>query len=361
MTAYAPGTMLLQWHITERCNLRCGHCYQDALPPPDPIWEQLLSSLEQFKTFITQCRSLRRGGRFRAHLTVTGGEPFMREDFMPLLERLTAERHFFSLAILTNGTLLTPALVQRLGALQPGFVQVSIDGSRETHDRIRGEGSYAGAVAGLRLLVKQQIPTHIAFTADRGNFRDFPAVAKLGQSLGVTRVWADRTVPCGRAGRTDRLMSPEETREFFGLMQKETAGGWLKKSRVVMQRSLQFMVSGGRPYRCSAGDTLVTVLTNGDVCPCRRMPLVAGNIFSDTLASVYATSRLFQALRDRERRSRGCESCFYSRTCGGGARCLASAVYGDPFYADPGCWLADQGRALFTAREVIDGAVTGIA
>ena len=149
---HIPESMLIQWHVTERCNLNCSHCYQDAPSAADPSWEELMSILEQFKTFIANCRDSSVGRPFRAHVTVTGGEPFLREDFMILLERLAGEPRLFSFAILTNGTLLTPALVRSMRMLRPSFVQVSIDGAKETHDRIRGAMSYERAVAGLRLL-----------------------------------------------------------------------------------------------------------------------------------------------------------------------------------------------------------------
>lgn len=340
-SAHIPMHMLLQWHITDRCNLFCSHCYQDVHPSPEPSYDELLLILAQFKEFIHTCRERSGGRRFKAHITVTGGEPFVREDFVALLERLAADSRLFSFAILTNGTLLTPAVVRSLKRLKPGFVQVSIDGARKTHDRIRGAGSYEQAVEGLKLLVRERIPTHFSFTAHRDNFQDFPHVARLGSQLGVARVWSDRMVPCGRGSvHDDKLLSPDETREFLRLMQKEQRRGWLRKSRVTLQRSLQFIVSGGQPYRCAAGDTLVTVLPNSDVCPCRRMPLVVGNLFKKNLTEIYDSSELFRKLRDRTRIARGCEGCFYSRTCNGGSRCLASAVHGDPFRADPGCWLA---------------------
>lgn len=338
---HVPESMLLQWHITERCNLRCDHCYQEDITPPDPSWDELLSVLEQLKSFIRYCHEKRGGTRFRAHVTVTGGEPFVRDDFMSLLELMAAERKLFSFAVLTNGTMITPSIVKTLRLLKPGFVQISIDGTQETHDRIRGAGSYKQAVEGLKLLVDGLIPTHISFTAHNDNFREFPHVAQLGRRLGVDRVWADRMVPCGRGSEGEyKLLTPDETVEFFGLMKKEHKRGWFRRSPVSLHRSLQFTAGSGRPYRCTAGDTLVTVLPNGDVCPCRRMPLVVGNLFRERLEHIYATSSLFRDLRDRDRISRGCEGCFYARTCSGGSRCLACAVHGDPFHADPGCWLA---------------------
>jgi radical SAM protein with 4Fe4S-binding SPASM domain len=300
--------------------------------------------LGQFKAFISRCRGMTGSERFRAHITVTGGEPFLREDFFGLLERFADEKEVYSFAILTNGTMITPDIARRLLSLKPGFVQVSIDGSRETHDRIRGAGSYDLAVRGVKQLVRRGIPTHISFTAHRGNFRDFPDVARLGRRLGVDRVWSDRMVPCGRgASQDDSVLNPDETREFIAIMQKEQDRSWLKRSPVALIRSLQFTATGIRPYRCTAGDTLVAVMPNGDVCPCLRMPLVAGNLYSERLEDIYYGSELFRSLRDRERVAEGCTGCFYSQTCNGGSRCLAAAVYGDPFRPDPGCWLAGHG------------------
>ena len=96
-------------------------------------------------------------------------------------------------------------------------------------------------------------------------------------------------------------------------------------------------------YRCSAGDTLVTVMPDGDVYPCRRLPVKVGNIRETRLRDLYLGSRLMRDLRDRDRVAEGCEGCHFARICGGGSRCLSHAVNGDPFRADPGCWLAFNG------------------
>ncbi|MEA3325633.1 MAG: SPASM domain-containing protein, partial [Euryarchaeota archaeon] len=75
---------------------------------------------------------------------------------------------------------------------------------------------------------------------------------------------------------------------------------------------------------------------NGDLYPCRRMPIRAGNLLETPLIELYYESDLFCALRKRI--SEGCEGCFYSGLCRGGLRCLSYALTGDPFTTDPGCW-----------------------
>jgi len=106
-----------------------------------------------------------------------------------------------------------------------------------------------------------------------------------------------------------------------------------------MHRALQFLVGNGKPYHCTAGDTLLTVQPNGDLYPCRRMPIRVGNLLETSLLELYDNSTLLRQLRHPEQISDGCQDCFYAKLCRGGLKCLSYAVTGDPLKADPGCWL----------------------
>jgi radical SAM protein with 4Fe4S-binding SPASM domain len=275
---------------------------------------------------------------------VTGGEPFVRSDFLDLLDVFHGYRREFSFAVLTNGSLVNLELARRLRALKPAFVQVSIEGSPATHDKIRGPGNFDRTVNSLKLLTKHRICSLVSFTAHRGNFREFPFVAKLGRRLGVSRVWADRLIPCGGgASLRDQLLTPRETREFFQIMsaeRKKMARRWFCRTEVAMHRALQFLVAGTTPYYCTAGDSLITVQPNGDLLPCRRMPIRVGNLLQTPLDKLYYESDVFQELRKRDRVSNGCRECLHNTRCRGGLKCLSYAVAADPFAADPGCWLA---------------------
>jgi radical SAM protein with 4Fe4S-binding SPASM domain len=138
-------------------------------------------------------------------------------------------------------------------------------------------------------------------------------------------------------------LTPEESRELFRLMgaaREEALSHWFGRTKVSMGRALQFL-EGGRHYQCKAGQNLLTVLSNGDLCPCRRMPIRVGNVTEESLSRLYFESPVLLSLRDRSRVASGCGACPFEPQCRGGLRCLAYAVTGDPFRADPGCWLAD--------------------
>ena len=113
------------------------------------------------------------------------------------------------------------------------------------------------------------------------------------------------------------------------------------RTEIAMNRALQFQGRQGQPYHCTAGDTLITVLPNGDVYPCRRMPICVGNLLETPLEALYQCD-LFSALRNRTKVCKGCKSCLYAHLCGGGLHCLAYAVTGSIFHADPGCWQASE-------------------
>jgi radical SAM protein with 4Fe4S-binding SPASM domain len=344
---YRPRALLLQWHLTERCNLRCAHCYQEGgAANAEAGFSDWLAMLDQYLSLIQT-------GSARGHITLTGGEPLAHRDLARLMEHLTTiRRPQISLAILTNGTLIDATLARQLWSWHLSFVQVSLDGNRATHDSLRGSGAFDRAMRGLEHLVKAKVTTMVSFTAQRGNFRQFPTVARLARELGVNRVWADRLIPQGSgAGLGDQSLTAEETHEFINLMAAVRAApaspGCGRRAQprteIAMNRALQFHC-GGMPYHCTAGDTLVTVMPNGDLYPCRRMPIRAGNLLETPFSQLYDCG-LFATLRDRTCVSAGCENCLYAHLCGGGLRCLAFATTGEPFNADPGCWLANRSAA----------------
>jgi radical SAM protein with 4Fe4S-binding SPASM domain len=336
---YRPPRLLLQWHLTDRCNLRCAHCYQDDYRDHGGGMAGWLPILEQFRAFLTHASP-----RIKGHITLTGGEPFAHPEFAALLEHIAVLRDEFTFAILCNGTLIDDAMARRLASWAPRFVQVSIEGTPATHDALRGKGNHAAVVAGVKRLVAAGVRTMLAFTAHRDNFREFPEVAKLGRRLKVTRVWADRLIPQGQGGALHGL-SVDETREFVELMRQTKLQTESKLARVLgkgteiaLHRALQFL-AGGPAYRCTAGDTLITVMPDGTLYPCRRLPIAAGNLHQTPLATLY-DGALFRQLRDPAVVASGCEKCTYERLCRGGLRCLSYATEKSFTVADPGCWLA---------------------
>ena len=326
MEAVQNGSFTLQWHITHRCNLRCAHCYQEDYTAFSDR-AALCAVLEQYEAMLQACR-------FGGHINITGGEPLLHPDLFWLLEE--ARRRHMTTAVLTNGTRLGLQEARRLRALGVQYVQISLDGTPKTHDAIRGRGSFDEAVRGVEALQSQGIYTSISFTAQRHNMGELKALAGLCERFGVERLWFDRVViPAGEDSEHLSLT----TKEFQGLCR--TAARLNRRGKVFCGRALQFLPCQEKLiYRCSAGTSLLALLADGTVMPCRRLPLIAGNICESDLLTIYRDSPVLRELR-RQNVPEGCRTCAYADLCGGGAKCITYAQTGRYDLPDPNCTLAD--------------------
>jgi len=134
-----PRRFTLQWHITERCNWHCKHCYRNEDYIKDELsTEQLFDILEQY-IFLIKKYNFPRGYN---NINVAGGEPFIRKDFFEFVERLGRHSDLFSWGLLSNGSFLTKDVVKKLKRINIRSYQVSIEGTEKNNDEIRGEGTF---------------------------------------------------------------------------------------------------------------------------------------------------------------------------------------------------------------------------
>jgi len=137
-----------QWHITERCNKRCLHCYQDA------HFTKELSLGNLHKVLAIMESTLSKWDRVGS-ISFTGGEPFIRQtDLFALLGEVDQIPKFSFYDILTNGSLITDDIVTLLKQAQKlRRIQISLEGSTPgVNDHIRGQGSFAEIISAIRKL-----------------------------------------------------------------------------------------------------------------------------------------------------------------------------------------------------------------
>ena len=131
------------------CNLTCHHCFISCGPTNRSF--DLIALEDVVRTLDTS-----RGLGVKEYY-FTGGEPFIHPDMVEILERTLA---LGPATVLTNGTLLKSEAIARLERAEAASIyslefRVSIDGySPETNDPIRGKGTFARAMAGMRLLLE---------------------------------------------------------------------------------------------------------------------------------------------------------------------------------------------------------------
>ncbi len=316
---------ILQWHLSENCNLKCLHCYQESHIPIQLEFEKLKNIYNQYKDLL---KSL----DMKGHINITGGEPLCNPHLFDVLDLIKEDSDLITFSILTNGTLITKGIAEKIKSYNPYYVQVSLEGGRRMNDFIRGKGTYKKIAEGITNLRKQGIFTSISFTASSLNYKEFPKVVKYAKKYDVNNVWSDRYIPLGESADRNLVLNHKQCGKYLKIMKKQR-----EKSKIVsMNRALQFQEINGFAYGCNAGDKLLTVMENGDLVPCRRMPIRIGNLFEENMIDLYNNSEILNKLREKTV-PEDCNKCQFSDSCNGGLKCLNYALYGDWKCKDIGC------------------------
>ncbi len=161
--------------LTVYCNLKCKMC---------SVWELREHGVEHdlAKKLLRQAREL------GAHtFTPCGAESFMRKDFLDLVEYAHA-LGYRTQDIVTNGTMITDAHLDRLAACPSVYLHISIDGPRDVHDDLRGEGNYDKSVETARECVRRGIRVGLSGVLMRETLHLAPHLLELAASLGIREV-----------------------------------------------------------------------------------------------------------------------------------------------------------------------------
>jgi len=347
MSLSRPYDFLIQWHLTERCNLKCKHCYQEGRKLQELSREQIFAVIDEIAEMLQAWRQ-NYDLEFQPSFNVTGGEPFLRPDFFVILEQMTGIG--FEIYVLSNGTIITAERARRLKELQVNGVQVSLEGPREIHDAIRGPGSFAASLQGIRTLMATGLQVSLNATLSRvnaGYFRDLVVVAR---SLGVPRLGFSRLVPSGQ-GRTmlDQMLSTAQVKELYEEVLSLKVDGLTITTGDPMAAQMRVPAPveiDPEPFPCggcSAGVAGLTILADGAVVPCRRLHLPLGKVGRDSLREIWATAPILEALRDKSRYAGKCGACAHWADCRG-CRAIAyeyarSQGHPDFLAPDPQCFI----------------------
>ena len=332
----------LQWHITNRCDQRCSHCYiwrgKEAKNPysGELNLEQGHSVVAKFLTFCTIFE-------VDPLIAITGGDPLLCPWFFELLDYIHQMQIPF--IILGNPFHLNRKICEKLKILGCRGYQMSLDGLREIHDSIRNkEGSFNATLSAIKVLQNLGIKTMIMSTVSCRNVLEIPKLAKLAVELGVDVYDFGRYCPPQNA--IDECLSPHEYRDFLGhvwevlkkladhstkfplkdhlwrLYLYEIGVFQIQKSDVVLQG-------------CNCGIRHLAILADGTAYACRRFESHVGNVLKQSFQEIFLGGALS---RYREIKNlKGCNNCDLLNYCRG-CHAVSYGVYGDFFEKDPQCW-----------------------
>ncbi|HTZ17690.1 MAG TPA: radical SAM protein [Dissulfurispiraceae bacterium] len=288
-SAPAPSLRYLEFQITDKCNLKCRHCYVGESRNREMSISKCKAVLDEFEAM----QGLR--------LLITGGEPLMHSHF-PELNRLLP-KYGFRKILFSNGLLLNQKYIAELHVDE---LQISIDGMEHGHDAVRGKGTFRKAVKAVGEVIDAGMQVSVATMVHRENLSEFDEMEGLFRGLGIREWTVD--VPCVEGNLKDNSslwVDPEIGGRFF----KYGYGGGLH--------------GGERGFGC--GLHLAAVLAGGEICKCAFYhDRPDGNVMEGLAAA-------WERIRPVDLKALDCTrvSCAVLDECRGGCRFRAAAVSGD--------------------------------
>jgi 12,18-didecarboxysiroheme deacetylase len=346
------------WNMTKRCNLKCVHCYAQAVDPEgvDDI------STEQAKTMIDDLAA------YGAPVMLfSGGEPLVRKDLVELAKHATSRG--MRAVISTNGTLITKEKAKELKEVGLSYVGISLDGGEEIHDKFRKvPGSFKKALEGVANCQAEGLKVGLRFTINKRNQYEVPKLFDIIREREVPRICFYHLVYSGRGSelikedldhaetRAVVNLIMDKTRELFDKgMPKEVltvdnhADGPLVYYRLLKEdpkRAAEVMEllqmnegnSTGRGIGCISWDGKV----HADQFWRQH---VFGNVLERPFSQIWddPNIELLHKLKDKKPYVKGrCATCRFLNICGGNFRARAEAYYGDVWAQDPACYLTEE-------------------
>lgn len=329
----------IQWHITNLCNLRCQHCYQDDFSKKSDLdW----AGLE--KVCDNLLHTIREWGK-TACIHLTGGEPLLKPDLLPLLTHLDRHSMVEELGIITNGLTIDQEIMRRLsGFSKLKKIKISLDGGdAETNDSIRQKGAFDKVMQNLPLIKEgERFEILFMLTAMKRNFRSLPFLFELCRDIDIDGLIIERFIPLGRGRKVmDEVLSKEEWKKMVGMLADFISAE--EENSFLPYQAFQISFSGGEPELlgapCVIGVDGLCVMPEGNVFPCRRFPVSIGNLLETPLKQIWEKSEILEKLRKKESLKGKCGRCGM-KGCRG-CRSLALALTGDFLEEDPHCSYQD--------------------
>lgn len=299
----------LHLHLTNRCNLRCPHCYMKS----GNFFEKELS-FDEIKKLCTDFKSV--GG---THLSLTGGEPTVRNDFEDIL--VYACDIGLKVSIFSNGCLWDNEKIKRINKDNLEGVQISVDGyDEESNSVVRGKGSFEKAIKTIDLFVQNGIKVKIAVTPDyeflKNHKEDYVLFAKnllekYGKKVEINYSYY---LMEGRELSYEKVLSRKS--EYYSLIDdivKQLYENIEEDSFIENIRENKIFDS------CGYGG--LNVMANGDYYFCDRIPDVSkiGNVLDEPFDIIFLKMKKAEEAGKVDN-FKPCGDCELKYICGGGCR-----------------------------------------
>lgn len=281
----------VHWRITDKCNLRCKHCYLGEKTNIELQDSELLKIADDISNSGIM------------EVTLTGGEPFSVKILGSIVQKFISRNILVN--IFTNATLYEHICEFINATNDPQNVRfyISVDGLKENHEKMRGKNTYFQTIKAIKLLTEKGYTVITNTTLTSNNYLEIPDIIIQMQSLGVKVAQISNLVNMGWANdNNDLCMDKEKNKVFENNMRNLTDKNLNIKflyspfpSDPNDVRPDVYEISQGKikkvgsdTWKCCAGVGKVTITNSGDVLCCPFMnEYVLGNIKKNSLYEIW--------------------------------------------------------------------------
>ena len=245
--------LFLSWNITFRCNLRCKYCGSYDVQRPELDTPEVLEGLDGLWDL---------GARW---ITFGGGEPLVRNDITEILRH--AKQKGFQVFLSTNGWLLR----ENAAVLKwVDNVNLSLDGGREVHDEVRGEGAFDKTIEGITICEEAGVPASLQCVLSSYNLDSIGDVLDTASAHGLRAMFQPATKWLDSSTEPNPIAPPVEPyrKAMARLIDLKKQGAPIANSVGGLRHLAKW--PDPAPIWCSAGIVTCTVEADGTMLACHQ-------------------------------------------------------------------------------------------
>lgn len=306
-------------HVTNKCNLRCGYCYNKSFRRSKQSQMELNS-----KQWTTVLNNMADAGV--VHFSVTGGEPLLRMDLMPVFSAMRSKK--YGMYLISNGTLFDE---NNIAQIKEAFTSITI--SVDSHepvvqDELRGSGSFEKIVRSIELLVKNGITVNANLILSKLSIDNFSKSKKFFRNLGCSNVIPIRLQATNK--HINKFKPSKLQLELF--FDKQYVELSYECSYRELIRNTKMGWVGQKMMTCGAANAECAVGADGTLYPCRIFTIddfAAGSLLENSFETLWYNAPALRRIREIDYSSiEHCSTCGLFQLCVGGCRGNAYQEFG---------------------------------
>lgn len=274
---------VVEWIVTNECNLECEMCYATKYDDP----KECPLTLEEIRSVWHECE---KQGAFLS--IIEGGDPTLRKDLDHVVKAMHPERNI--VVLVSNSLLLTEELIRHYKKIGISVLHLSLDGATpELNDSIRrSEGLFDKVMQCVQWAKEAGLTVYLSSVLKHTNKKEYEDILTLARKLGIG-VSGALLVAQGRyETRLDERLTEEDRKWVMEYLLKEYS------DVLRFDWNTNFSCS----YECPAGREKISISLYGEVMACVCNHLSFGSVRKEPISAILKRMNNFSYFKEKNER-----------------------------------------------------------